>query len=156
MKALHRRTTVGARRRFREFDIELDKGLFGSAWLKDSRIAAVVIRGLKDTEEKGSWRLHAWVVMSNHVHVLFEPRAPLRTIVQAVKGRTAREANLLFGRVGNHFGQSESFDHWIRNVEELERVRSYIERNPVVAGLVQRPEDWPWSSAGERSRGAGV
>jgi hypothetical protein len=50
-------------------------------------------------------------------------------------------------RTGAPFWQDESFDHWIRDPAEAVRIRSYIERNPVVAGLAKRAEDWPWSSA---------
>jgi len=85
--------------------------------------------------------------MANHVHVLLEPHSPLAQITQQMKGASAREANLILGRTGSRFWQDESFDHWIRNPEEWKRIRSYIERNPVVAGLVDKPEEWPWSSA---------
>ncbi len=53
------------------------------------------------------------------------------------------------GRTGRKFRQDESYDHWIRDESELNRVIRYIENNPVRAGLVDRIEDWPWSSAGQ-------
>ncbi len=84
--------------------------------------------------------------MANHVHVLLDPKLPLRVITQGIKGFTAREANQFLKRKGA-FWQDESFDHWVRNQSEFCRIKSYIERNPVVAGLVERPENWPWSSA---------
>lgn len=40
-----------------------------------------------------------------------------------------------------------TFDHWIRNENEKERIRRYIRGNPVAAKLCARPEDWKWSSA---------
>jgi putative transposase len=85
--------------------------------------------------------------MANHVHVLLAPLAPLEQITQQIKGASAREANLILCRTGSPFWQKESFDHWIRNPAELQKIRAYIEHNPVAAGLVARPEDWPWSSA---------
>jgi REP element-mobilizing transposase RayT len=91
--------------------------------------------------------LRAYVLMANHVHVLLAPLSPIAQITQQIKGATAREANLILGRTGSRFWQDESFDHWIRNPEEWQRVKAYIERNPVAAGLVSKPEDWPWSSA---------
>jgi len=36
---------------------------------------------------------------------------------------------------------------WVRNQQELQKVIAYIERNPVSAGFVSKPEDWRWSSA---------
>jgi hypothetical protein len=78
---------------------------------------------------------------------LLAPIAPLGQITQQIKGATARQANLILGRTGSPFWQDESFDHWVRNPGEGQKIRVYIERNPVVAGLVDKPEDWPWSSA---------
>jgi hypothetical protein len=43
-----------------------------------------------------------------------------------------------------------SYDHWVRDERELERIAAYIENNPVQAGLATRPEDYAWSSARER------
>jgi hypothetical protein len=45
------------------------------------------------------------------------------------------------------FWQDESFDHWIRSDAQFERIRMYIEQNPVKAGLVRNAEQWKWSSA---------
>jgi hypothetical protein len=53
----------------------------------------------------------------------------------------------LLGRTGQRFWQDESYDHWVRGPEELEKTVLYIEENPVAAGLVERVEDWRWSSA---------
>jgi hypothetical protein len=43
--------------------------------------------------------------------------------------------------------QRESYDHWVRDRAELERIKRYIENNPVKAGLVARASDYAWSSA---------
>lgn len=126
--------------------MELDKASSGPLWLKDPRVAAVIVAGIRGVENKGLCRARAWVVMPNHVHLLMEPRVPMGTITRAIKGSTARRANLLLGRTGKYFWQDESFDHWIRDEAEFDKVKSYIEKNPVMAGLVKRPEDWPWSS----------
>lgn len=71
---------------------------------------------------------------------------PARSL-QSVKGYTAREANRLLQRTGQPFWQSESFDHWIRDEQEFKRVQRYIEQNPVRAGIVVHPGQYPWSSA---------
>ena len=98
-------------------------------------------------EDKGDARVHAYTIMANHVHVLLSPRSPIESITRLVKGASARQANLILSLTGNVFWQDESFDHWIRNPGEWQKIRTYIERNPVSAGLVEKPEDWPWSSA---------
>ncbi len=120
----------------------------GTSWLTDTRVARQVMKAIYDGEhEREYYELQAWVVMPNHVHLLILPRVALPKITQWIKGRTAREANLLLGRTGEPFWQEESYDHWVRTKQELGRIATYIEANPVAAGLAATPEDWPWSSA---------
>ena len=95
----------------------------------------------------GLYQLRAWVLMSNHVHILIYPESKLSRITKAVKNFSARQANTILGRTGQPFWQDESYDHWVRSSEELERIVRYIEENPVAAGLVETVEQWRWSSA---------
>ena len=134
-------------KQFLAADQQLDKAATGPRWLRDPQIAGYVEDALIRGAELGHYVLHAYVVMPNHVHVLLDPLAPLRRITGGIKGVSARDANGSLGRVGKPFWQDESFDHWIRNSAQFERVRSYIEQNPVKAGLVAKPEAWQWSSA---------
>ena len=132
---------------FRSWDARLDRASCGPVWLDDPRLAAMVVDALKEgQDQKSMYRLLAYVVMSNHVHVLLEPRSPVKKVTQWVKGVTAREANRLLARQGSQFWQRESCDHWVRTESEGQRVVRYIEFNPVSAGRVKRAEDWPWSS----------
>ena len=85
--------------------------------------------------------------MANHVHLLLLPSISPNLLLKSLKGATAREANRLLGRTGEQFWQRESYDHWVRDDAEWNRIAGYIERNPVKAGLVARAEDYPWSSA---------
>ena len=132
--------------RFREFDLELDRVSSGPAWLKEPAIASLVVAQIESVAAKELCQLYAWVVMPNHVHLLIAPKVPLPLLTKTIKGPTARYANLLLSRTGA-FWQDESFDHWIRNGAEFEKVRQYIEQNPVRAGLVGDSARWPWSSA---------
>ncbi len=142
-------------RRFRDADKELDHAASGPRWLSDSRIAEAIMQELHAGESHSSrYFLHAFAVMPNHVHVLLTPKADLARITNQWKGATARQANRILGRVGKPFWQDECFDHWVRNAAQFDRIRTYIEWNPVSAGLVRRPEDWPWSSANMRLRQA--
>jgi type I restriction enzyme R subunit/putative DNA methylase len=88
-----------------------------------------------------------FALVANHVHLLIQPNSDLPKITRTVKGFTAREANKILGRTGQPFWQDESFDHWVRNRDELNRTIRYIERNPVFAGLAQSIEVYSWSSA---------
>jgi len=155
VEGLRRKKDLAAGKRFAEFEKYLDAGTFGPVWLKDARIAKVVVERIRRLETEGSCNVHAFVVMPNHVHLLLEPRIELPKIMKVVKGATARAVNKILGRSGKYFWQDESFDHWIRNGAEIERVRNYIERNPVKAGLTRRVEDWEWSSAYRADRSDG-
>jgi len=139
------RPTAGER--FRKADARLDRAEDGPLWLKDERVADCVAEAIqRGANRLGHYRLHAFVVMPNHIHLLIHPIASLERITNGLKGVSARNANRILGRVGERFWQDESFDRWVRNGAEFERIRTYIERNPVTAGLVGKPEDWPWSS----------
>jgi REP element-mobilizing transposase RayT len=143
-----KRTKISPGVQFRAADARLDRATSGPLWLKDPRVAECVEESILFAEsDLQLYRLDAWVVMANHVHLLIKPAAALGRITKTLKGFTARKANALLGRTGRPFWQDESFDHWVRDDVEFARVVSYIERNPVMAGLVRYPKDWPWSSA---------
>jgi putative transposase len=117
-------------------------------WLQDPRVARMVENALRYGEAaRGLYSLYAWVIMPNHVHVVFEPKAPLPGIMCWLKGRTSRAANRILGRTGIPFWQDESYDHWIRSNRELHEVIAYVENNPVNARLVEAAGEFPWSSA---------
>jgi hypothetical protein len=67
--------------------------------------------------------------------------------LQHLKGTTARRANEILRLTGRPFWQEESYDRWVRDEREFQRIRAYVEENPVRAGLVAGPEEYPWSSA---------
>ena len=134
-------------KRFRHYDRFLDAAAAGPLWLQDARVAGCVIAALQRGHDQKMFRLNAYVLMANHVHVLIEPRSSLAQITKRMKGSSAREANQILRRSNARFWQAESFDHWIRTPQEWQRVRTYILENPVKAGLVKRPGQWPWSSA---------
>jgi REP element-mobilizing transposase RayT len=132
---------------FADYDRVLDTATVGPLWLKDDRVAECIANSLHFAESQLKlFELHAWVVMCNHVHALWTPHVPLPEIMDRIKTFTAREANRILGRAGS-FWQSESFDRWVRNEKEFHSIVSYIEENPVKAGLCTRAEDWKWSSA---------
>ncbi len=136
-------------------DRQLDILRHGPMYLRQPDIARIVIGSIQKGVDLGHYELGAYVVMANHVHLLIRPAIAPHRLLKSLKGSTAREANRLLGRTGEPFWQKESYDHWVRNQSEFERIRMYIESNPVKAGLVRNPRDYPWSSAGvETSRDA--
>lgn len=109
------------------------------------------------------YSLLAFVVMPSHHHWLFLPNeswvatlsserrgtrqpSPREIISHSIQSYTATMCNRIRGQSGSYW-QTETYDHWVRDEHEMLRIIDYIERNPVKAGLVDRPEDWPWSSA---------
>ena len=118
----------------------------GPMYLRQPAVAQLVLESLPRGEQVGHYELYAFV-MANHVHVLIHPHVDPSRLLKSLKGATAREANKLLGRTGESFWQKESYDHWVRDQAEFERIRLYIENNPVKAGLVKAPEQYPWSSA---------
>ena len=133
---------------FAWMDRYLDTTRGGPLYLRQPRIAQMVVDAIqRGGGPLGHYQLHAYVVMPNHVHVLLTPIVVPSRLMQSLKGFTAREANKMLGRSGNSFWQQESYDHYARNEMEFQRIKHYIEWNPVKAGLCKVPEEFPWSSA---------
>jgi REP element-mobilizing transposase RayT len=122
----------------------LDQGK-GQCWLANAEIAGIVASALRyfDTQR---YYLHAWTIMPNHVHVLFQPRSgfTVASIEHSWKSFTSNKANKLLGRSGR-FWQPESFDRLIRSERQFEFCLRYILNNPVKAGLCKEVHQWRWS-----------
>jgi len=78
-----------------------------------------------------------------------DSKSPLSSIMHSLKSYTANECNKLLKREGA-FWQRESYDHWVRDENELERIVDYIAANPVRAGLAKRAHEWMYCSAHDR------
>ena len=129
----------------------LDLERQGALYLRMPEIADLTVEAFFHGAEKlRFYELHAYVVMANHVHLLITPRVELARLTHSLKRFTAREANRILGLAGKNFWQDESYDRLVRDSDEFERIQRYIEYNPVRAGLVTLPEEYPWSSAGRR------
>ena len=135
--------TVRLRRRLEHY---ADAG-HGACLLRDRRIASVAETALLHFDGE-RYRLLAWCVMPNHVHVLVETIAgrALAQVVQSWKSFAAKEANKLLGKVGA-FWMPDYHDRFIRDARHFDAVRRYVEQNPVKAGLCDRAEEWRFGSA---------
>jgi REP element-mobilizing transposase RayT len=131
---------------FVTWDRLLDTATTGPVYLKMPEIASLIVQQLRTVQDNRLCSIDAYVVMPNHVHVLWTPISSLAELVHRVKGATAFRPNRMLERTGV-FWQDEYFDRLVRTREELEKIRDYIEWNPVKAGLVDAPEDFQWSSA---------
>jgi len=89
--------------------------------------------------------IYGYVVMPEHVHLLMnEPeRGTLAQALQSLKQGVARRLAL---RAADPFWQARYYDFNVWGEAKFGEKLRYIHRNPVQRGLVNRPEDWPWSS----------
>jgi putative transposase len=89
--------------------------------------------------------IHAWVVMPDHVHWLFElgTEKPLGALVQRFKSRCAIGINRCRGS-NTHVWQAGYYDHRLREHEDFVAQARYIVANPLRRGLVERIEDYPY------------
>lgn len=146
------REPVTTRDRERRMRIErwLDAGM-GCCALQHPRMAEVMQQTLLKFDGE-RYRLLAWCIMPNHVHVLIETLAPLAKTVQSWKSFTGRwalthNAELRLGVPGREFWMREYWDRYVRNETHFQSAVRYIHDNPVKAGLCGEATAWPWSSA---------
>ncbi len=125
----------------------LDEGR-GKSWMRDDRIAKAVANALGFFD--AIWyRLAAWCVMPNHVHVVLEPIAGygLPEILHSWKSYTAKQINKILGTDGQLW-EIEYYDHLIRDEKDLRAQIEYVRANPRRAGL----KDWKWVGVARASR----
>jgi putative transposase len=92
------------------------------------------------------FRLHAFVLMPEHVHLLITPDVTLENAVQLIKGGYSHAFGVEFGRHKDVW-QRGFTDHRIRDAADFEFHRVYIHQNPVKRGLVRSAEEFKYSSA---------
>ena len=100
---------------------------------------------LERIRQKFGLCVYGYVVMPEHVHLLVnEPeRGTLAQAMQSLKQGVARRMAL---RAPDPFWQARYYDFNLWSERKFTEKLRYIHRNPVKRGLVQRPEDWAWSS----------
>ncbi len=152
------------KRYFGKLDSSLDKIKTGAMWLKNPKVAQIVVNRLKELEEKGLYHLVCYSIMPNHVHILLDLSKqlsentednmlennymPLSNIMKLIKGASARWCNQALNRTGK-FWQKDSYDHYVRGERELENIIYYILNNPVKAGFVKEWRDYTFSYLNE-------
>ena len=102
---------------------------------------------LKDYSKKYQVDIHAWVLMTNHVHLLCTPRADnaVSHMMQSLGRHYVRYFNFSYKRTGTLWeGRFKSC--LVQEENYLLQLYRYIELNPVRAGMVEQPSDYVWSS----------
>lgn len=151
--------SIDEQRYFEKWDGYLDRAQTGPLWLSQPEIADIIKEALH-YRDGSVFDLHAFSIMSNHVHLVVEPLSKsgwqidqsgkssdqfdLPKLMQSLKRHTARQANIKLERAGP-FWQDESYDRVIRDNEEYVRTVNYVLDNSVKAGLVSEWDDWKWT-----------
>ena len=91
------------------------------------------------------WGLYAVCLMDTHYHLVVQPSGGVSDGMKVLNGAHSRAFNARHGRRGALF-ESRFFERTIRDEEHLANVIRYVEENPVEAGMVRDPGDWPWST----------
>jgi putative transposase len=109
-------------------------------------IAEIVVDTLLHYRDQGAYLLHEFVVMPDHLHLVVTPASSLEKSMQLVKGGSSHRIHQQRDQK-IEIWQAGFYDWTIRDFADWQTKVKYIHENPVRAKLVQRPEDWPYSSA---------
>ena len=123
----------------------------GRSLFRLPEIAEIILETLFVYRDRAAYLLHEFVVMPDHLHLMLTPgpATSLEKAIQLIKGGSsnrvhkARNQKMEIWQVGFHDWTIRDYNDWQTKVE-------YIHENPVRAKLVEKPQDWPYSSASGR------
>lgn len=122
---------------------------------RDGEDRELFLEILHQITEKYNWVCHAYCLMDNHYHLLIEtPEGNLSKGMRQLNGVYTQAFNRRHNRVG-HIFQGRYKAILIQKDSHLLEACRYVVLNPVRAGVIQKPEDWPWSSY-NATRGKGA
>jgi putative transposase len=113
-----------------------------------SEVARILIAAILHYRDTNAYLLHEFVIMPNHLHVLLTPghTTSLEKAVQFLEGGSSHQIHKQRGHRMEIWQQG--FHDWtIRNLDDWQTKAQYIRMNPVRAQLVDKPEEWLFSSA---------
>jgi putative transposase len=113
----------------------------------DPADAQIVLDAVLHGRSLGWWKVNAFVVMPDHLHIMMIPaKKNISECVKAIKGYSARLINARRQRRGSLW-QPGFFDYILDSEDKILGRIAYIENNPVRSGLVTHPEEYIFSSA---------
>lgn len=133
---------------FAATDRLLDEARVGPVYLRQPAVADMIVDAIRyNADILGHYRLHAFVVMPNHVHLLATPAVPLPELTRSLQSITAARAHSMLASAESPFWQEESYCRPVRYAGEFEEIWNYIEADPVRAGMASEATEYRWSSA---------
>jgi putative transposase len=132
--------------------------------LLDDDIRLVICEAIDRARSSGQFRLLAYVIMPEHVHLVLHPgeSARMGNVIGEMKHKSAKailpilkqkragvlpQLTVIRNRAPRlAFWQRRCYDHNCRSEESLWEKVAYCHNNPVKRGLVEAPEEWKWSS----------
>lgn len=138
------------RQYFLILDTYLDRCLGFSPFASD-KVCKEAVTILLNAIASRDWQSGPLILMPNHTHFVARPNSfhspDLQTFMTQFKGSTSRQLNQLLNRSGRLW-QEDWFDHWIRSDTSLQRIRHYIQQNPIKACLCQCYRNYPGYNEG--------
>jgi len=116
------------------------------SFFQSERMAELFLQMLFHYRSQLKYLLHEFVIMPDHFHLLITPTLTLERALQLIKGGFSFRAKRELG-FGGEIWEKSFYDRRARSWEEYCAYRRYIHLNPVKRGLVEKPEDYPYSSA---------
>ncbi|MGD0347861.1 MAG: transposase [Terracidiphilus sp.] len=118
----------------------------GRRLLQSERNAELLIDVLRSLVAERKFELHDFVVMPDHLHLLLTvyDEMTIEKAMQLVKGRFSHRLSHECGYKGEIWKRGFT-EVQVMNRKSLEIHREYIAQNPVKAGLVSNPEEYPFS-----------
>jgi REP element-mobilizing transposase RayT len=126
----------------------ITKALHPKKPILDEVAREIVVNALAYAVQQERIYLRSFVVMPDHWHALFALREPwtLPKFMHAVMSHVAGKTSALL-RTNKTSWQDGYYDTLVKTAKQFGFVTYYIERNPVVKGLIESPDQWDASSA---------
>jgi putative transposase len=120
------------------------RGVAGAPIVLDDVDRGTLVALIDRVASRREWRLHAYCVMTTHLHLVVETReANISRGMQNLLGVYAQRFNARWGRFGHLFAERFS-SKLIEDEEYFWKACHYVLHNPVRAGVARAPEAWPW------------
>ena len=147
-RARRRRNTL----RLRHFDYATPRAYFvtvhaadGRPAFADARNAEKVLEILKEARERNSYRIYAYCLMPDHLHLLLDPAGSNIAVSRFLQTFKSQTAYWYKKEQGRRLWQRGFYDHVVRKSEDSVKIAWYILDNPVRKSLTENADDYPYS-----------